>query len=1110
VGAAFPQEYLYDSWEIKDGLPQNTITRILQTSDGYLWIGTEGGLARFDGVRFTNFDVQNTPVLKSNRIAWLHENINGDLFIATRENLVLYQKGKFIDISEKYSSRFTGICLILQVNDSELALINITGEALTIDINTYEQVKLSKDAGVDTYGEHFKLFVPFESLLEKFPNRIQSGSDAQVSISTNNSLLQNIETSEFWAIDEHRLYHWTDSDRSEEIDLSGYYSPDERLRLYRDDASVCVFNSSGSKITSIDLNTKKISIRLLPESCPDGLIYSAYTDRENNLWLASSVCGLIKIKPDRFRYLDPDSLILKKNIYPILRDSKNRILIGTADEGLLVFDQFGQQIENPNHHPSVKKRFVSSIVEYNQSIYFSTIINNFILKWDNQGIATIPFSKGKFTQVNALYVTPSGKFLAGTHHGLYQLTGDSLTLHPLSLEKEVAVITTLYEDEENKLWVLSSLDAFCYDQKNQVTLIDFKERWPHIQDYRGLHSDDEGRMYFGTYGFGLCVLANDSLHQITIQHGLKENVVSSITEDSKGNIWLTGNQGLTRIRKSELLELLMGEKQSLSSVIFNERSDALRSGEFNGGIQQAKCHLGGERYIFPSLKGAVLVDFENMMQNTLAPPVHIERMQYGDTIITALYSSELEFTGERAEFYFTALSFVAPEKVKFKYQLAGYDKTWIDGGSERKAVYSKLPPGNYNFRVIASNDEDVWNMNGASYSFSILPPFYMTWWFRTLLIFTAIVLTIALVRWYVLRGQKIQRDKSAMLDILPDLVFKLDKEGNYLEIYGNPSELVAPANQLKNRNIKEFLHESFTEKVLSVLHSAIETQEMQRLDYDQKSSDGKKKYFEGRFIAIDKKEVLCIMRDTTENRLAEVQIRSGETKLRKALEKEKKLLKKLNEQQKVQLEAIIDTEEKERRRIAADLHDGLGQLLSSVKINLGVASDKLEEKKIAETKSLVHKSQTAIDLIANELRNISYNLLPPSLEQFGLASAIEEEVLKLSIDTKRKIYFDHALTDVKFDQRLEVVIFRVFQELINNAIKHANADEITLQLIQHDHEIVFMIEDNGVGFDFEKSLIKKNSSGLKNLRSRINLIKGKISIDSRPGSGTSVIIKIPI
>lgn len=1106
---AFSQDYLFDSWEVKDGLPQNTVARILQTSDGYLWVGTEGGLSRFDGVRFTNFDVQNTPALHSNRIAWLHENSNGDLLIATTENLVLLRNGIFTDLKTKYNYEINHVVSIMEMNEGDLVIRGHHGSAIHVDSETYAPLSNLRKEG-ETLLENDSIWLdPYDLVSKTFPSGFLSFGGVQNLVLSNEAIVTHDEAPEIWLVTESTLLHFFGEQSHVAYDLSKYFQWNDELRLCQKDSSLFVFNRNGSSLAVLNLRTKEITHRHLPSPCPDGSINRIYSDRENNLWMATSTCGLVKLKPDRFSYVDTDSLDLRRNMYPVFRDSRNRILLGTFDKGILAFDQQGRKIEVPSD-PIISQRFISSITEYNNEIYFNSVINDCIFRWNNDSLERIPFPQGKFSQANALFVTKDNRLLVGAHEGLYQMVNDSLEFHPLSKEKFISLTTTLFEDDDDKLWVLTYLNAYCYDQKRNTTLIDFKERWPHIQEYRGIHQDDEGRMYFGTYGFGLCILINDSLHQITASNGLKENVVSTITEDSKGNIWLTGNKGLSRIRKSELMAILNGEKDKLTANIFNEQSDALRSGEFNGGIQQAKFHLGDERYIFPTFKGAVMVDFATMPQNKLAPPVHIEALQYSDTLVKAYQPVSLDYSGERAEFRFTALSFVAPEKVRFQYRLEGYDKDWVESGSERKASYSKLPPGDYTFRVIASNDEDVWNMDGASYSFSILPPYYMTWWFRALLIVGSLLLTVGIVRWYILRDQKIQRDKSAMLDILPDLVVKLNRDGKYLDIYGNPSNLIAPAPRLQNRYIQEFLPESLAAKTLEALTAAIETEEIQHFDYGMASAKGEVKHYEGRFIGIDKNEVLCIIRDTTANRTAEAKIRTGETKLRKALEKEKRLLKKLNEQQKNQLESIIDTEEKERKRIAADLHDGLGQLLSSVKINLGVARDKIQEVKLKETETLINKSNNAIDLITAEVRNISYNLLPPSLEQFGLASAIEEEVLKLSIDPNRRIFFDYSLTDVKFDQRLEVVLFRVFQELTNNAIKHANATEIMLQLIQHDRELVFMIEDNGIGFDYGKSLQKKNHSGLKNIKSRIELIKGKLAIDSRPETGTSITIKIPL
>jgi len=1103
------QDYRSDTWQVKDGLPQNTISEIIQTRDGYIWIGTEGGLSRFDGVRFTNFDLQNTPAMASNRISRLYENSNGDLLIATSENLVVCRDGKFSNLSALYNYTFDRVVSILKKNDDELILLSNLGHNQRIDSRTYQPIERNPEEKKELERPDFSVSLLGTGAQPKDWNNVILKKDLQDAIFESEAIMINADSLIFWYAVDDRLTLFKGFEILKIFSLAPYFKKGSKSILLKSGSIIYVLDREGKTLLEVNEETSEIVHRAIPALCVEGSLTSFLIDQEANLWLGSTVCGLIKIKPNRFTYIDSDSLSFKRNIYPVFRGSDGRILIGSSDDGILAYDSTYRRLPLPPH-PALTNRYITSIAEHEGNYYLSGLMYNAIFRLEATTVTPVHFVNDQYTQVNALYTNKEGRLLVGAHEGLYEMVGDSLEIHSLSEQKFVRLIMTLFEDRDSLLWVLTTLNAFKYNQKTDEVLLEFKERWPHIQEYRGAHQDPEGRMYFGTYGFGLCVLVDDSLHQITTSNGLKENVVSTITEDGRGNIWLTGNRGLTRIRKRELFAIIQGENTTLSAVIYNEESDALRSGEFNGGIQQSKFHLGGNRYIFPTLKGALVVDFDNMLENELAPNVLIEGIQYSDTTFDTYGRNDFDYTGERAEFLFTALSFVAPEKVKFKYQLLGYDKDWIDGGVERKAVYSKLPPGNYTFRVIASNDEDVWNLDGASYRFSIIPPYYMTWWFRSLLFVLAVFLTSAFVRYFVLRGQKIQRDKSAMLDILPDLVFKIDREGRYLDIYGNPAQLVAPAQDLKKRYIQEFLPQELAKNALVSIEKALDSQEVQQFNYDLKAQDGLIKNYEGRFIAIDKKEVLCIIRDTTDGRVAEEQIRSGEVKLRKALEKEKKLLKKINQQQKDQLAAIIDTEEKERKRIAADLHDGLGQLLSSVKINLGVASDKIRDKNLSETATLVAKSKAAIDSITSELRNISYNLLPPSIEQFGLASAMEEEVNKLSVDPNLKIYFDHSLKDLKFDQRLEVVVFRVFQELLNNALKHANATEITLQLIQHTKELVFMIEDNGQGFDYEKGLLKKDSSGLKNLQSRINLINGKIKIDSRIGAGTSVIIEIPI
>jgi signal transduction histidine kinase len=308
--------------------------------------------------------------------------------------------------------------------------------------------------------------------------------------------------------------------------------------------------------------------------------------------------------------------------------------------------------------------------------------------------------------------------------------------------------------------------------------------------------------------------------------------------------------------------------------------------------------------------------------------------------------------------------------VRFKYRLEGYNNNWTDAGTERKTSYSKIPPGKYTFRVIACNNEGVWNEEGDSLEIIIVPPFYMTGWFGVSMVLLGL-LAVGLIVFLIIR-----RNKKLLL-----------------------------------------------------------------------------------------------------------------------------------QKQKLQLQAIVTTEDSERQRIAKDLHDGVGQLLSSVKMNMTTAEGQSTDEK---TVKIMRKSKEDIDRITSELRNISYNLMPSSLEKFGLATAMEEEVNKLEDSRTTAFHFNKSIEQERFDPKVEIMLYRLFQEMLGNALKHARATEITVQLLQHGRELQLMVEDDGQGFDLKTGLAKSNSSGLKNLYSRAALINGEIVIDSHPRSGTSIIIEVEI
>lgn len=212
-------------------------------------------------------------------------------------------------------------------------------------------------------------------------------------------------------------------------------------------------------------------------------------------------------------------------------------------------------------------------------------------------------------------------------------------------------------------------------------------------------------------------------------------------------------------------------------------------------------------------------------------------------------------------------------------------------------------------------------------------------------------------------------------------------------------------------------------------------------------------------------------------------------------------------QKELQSKAILEAEENERKRIAAELHDGVGQILSAAKLNLSTLGSHINNS--SPQASLPYT--TSIELVddaVKEIRAISHNLMPNALVKSGFVAAVKEFVSKLNNSEKLKINLEITGLQQRLEQTTETILFRVLQELVSNIVKHANANQISIQLVQHENEITLMVEDNGIGFD-TSSKDEMNGLGLKNIQSRIAFLNGHFNIDSAPGKGTTVVIEIP-
>lgn len=227
---------------------------------------------------------------------------------------------------------------------------------------------------------------------------------------------------------------------------------------------------------------------------------------------------------------------------------------------------------------------------------------------------------------------------------------------------------------------------------------------------------------------------------------------------------------------------------------------------------------------------------------------------------------------------------------------------------------------------------------------------------------------------------------------------------------------------------------------------------------------------------------------------------------KKQIQQKAELDAEISAQKELRAKSIIEAEEKERIRIATDLHDGVGQLLSAAKLNLSSLENKINLSDAGQ-QTAFQNAVSLVDDSVKEVRSVSHNMMPNTLLKLGLASAVKEFVTKIQGTPNLKVNLEIVGLNNRLEQEKETVIYRVIQEVVSNIIKHAKATELTLQIIKHDHELSIMIEDNGVGFDTSK-INSFEGIGLKNILSRVEFINGTVHFDSAIGRGTTVIIEL--
>ena len=718
------KDFGHQAWFTENGLPQNTVQAIVQTQDGFLWLGTQEGLARFDGLNFTVFDKENTPAFKSNDIRFLHEDKQGRLWISTSYGLVCRHNGGF--------KTFT-------VNEG--LPDNSVGPIVE---DTKGNVWIGTAGGLSRFENgNFKTFTVEQGLSRNVIQTLCARADGSVLVGTSAGI-QSLRDDHFSSFELPNYVSLVNITAIAETEDRGLWfgTLDGLVRVVGSGSAPLTLSNNRVSALRVDrANTLWVAtpngvVRVVngaPETLTtaDGLssnlVLSIYEDREGSIWIGTEAGGLNLLKSKKFNtYTTKDGLPndLVKAIY---QDTQGGIWIGSNGGGLTLF-KYGAFTTWTTRDGLSSDVVLSLAGAADGTIWIGT--PDGLNRFKDGKFQTYTFAEGLSNDlVRSVLVDRNGVLWVGTRDGLNSFRDDKFTTYTTHDGLANNFIGAIYEDSKGNLWVgtLGGLNQIKDGKFQTFTTKDGLSSNTVIS----LYEDDYNDLWIGTNGGGLNKLRDGKFVSFT----KTPDVIYRILEDEQRNLWCSSNKGIFRVNKIQL-----------DNPVFYGPADGMLTRECSGGGHPAGWKTSDGRMWFATIKGLAVIDPENIPLNTSPPPIAIEQLFVDNQSIPLTQKVTLSPGIARLDFYYAALSFIAPENVRFKYKLEGFDHDWIDGGGRRVASYTNLRPGNYKFRVIAANNDGVWNETGAALDFYLQPRFYQTYWFYLLC-----VLLLALTAWQLYR-----------------------------------------------------------------------------------------------------------------------------------------------------------------------------------------------------------------------------------------------------------------------------------------------------------------------------------------------------------------------
>ncbi len=778
-----PREYGCDEWTVADGLPNNVIRAIVQTRDGYLWVGTPEGLARFDGAHFVAYDRNLVPELKNSVVYGLGEDTEGTLWIGTSANgLATYRDGRFrrLDFPPQTASATVRGFLL----DASNRMLVVTGADLW-RFSEDRGERLGLPADLRPNGVRSAWCNPSDGSLWVLGRRVLQVQGGMIATRGTQDGLPHAQAMAATACPEGGFWIATPAGIGRVVAgrlarlltvADGLPTTAVNALLVDRDRSLWIA-SAGGLCRFADGRIEPVPNRA---GEPLDEHFCLLEDREGNIW-SGGRRGLIRLKDAVATGISRRDGLMSSSALCLLRARDGSAWVGMVGGGLSHL--VGGRTTTLRQSDGMAEDTVSVLAEAADGAIWIAHPTSGLEVLRGGRLEPVPM-EGRLASIRAMVGGPDGTMWVGfAPSGLKRFgpagwTDESVPAHN-------APVSFLHFDRDGFLWL---------GDKSGLVARRGPDGWrtvlpgndTSIRGAVGMLEDEDGTFWVATADVPLRRISGGRVD--TVPYPLDLAGRPFALAQLGDSLWMTTSKGLLRMRRAAIVDALSRQAGTVDFAFYRDSDGLPAGGPIDSGFPNSLVTAEGTAW-FPMATGVAVVDPARIRSNGVPPPVRIEAVEVKGRRLAPAGLGRLPRGLSEIRFHFTALSFTAPERVRFRYRLVGQDSDWVDGGNRREALYAGLQPGHYRFEVTACNNDGVWSLDVAAVEFEIPPLFRQTVWFWICCAAAAGLAVWGLVGW---RTRYLRRREQALTEMVRHRTRDLEAAKNAAEAASRAkSEFVA-------------------------------------------------------------------------------------------------------------------------------------------------------------------------------------------------------------------------------------------------------------------------------------------------------------------------------